>query len=122
MLPALLLFLLAAHVLMDFALQSETMALCKCRSCTNPIARSVPWYYWLLAHSLLHGAAVGIVLRWFDSDWNLVAAIVCGETLLHALIDHGKCEGWYRIHTDQLLHVACKLLWWGLLAGRFVVS
>ena len=33
------------------------------------------------------------------------------------VIDHGKCQKWYGIHVDQGLHVACKLLWWGLLAG-----
>jgi hypothetical protein len=121
MLAALLFFLFAAHALMDFALQTETMATCKCRRCDNPIAKIVPWYYWLIAHSLLHGAAVGAVIRWFGYDWNLVVGFALAETALHALIDHGKCQNWYAIHVDQALHVACKLLWWGLIAGGVVL-
>jgi hypothetical protein len=119
---ALLLFLLAGHALMDFALQSETMATCKCRKCDNPIAKAVPWYYWLTAHSTLHGAAVGAVIRWFGYDWQVVAAFGLAETAFHWVIDHGKCQRWYGIHIDQGLHVACKLLWWGLLAAGVVVS
>jgi hypothetical protein len=65
---------------------------------------------------------VGAVIRWFGHDWQIVAAFALAETGLHWLIDHGKCQGWYRIHVDQSLHVACKLLWWGLLAGGVVVS
>ena len=38
MLLALVFFLLAAHALMDYSLQSETMAGCKCRGCDNPVA------------------------------------------------------------------------------------
>ena len=121
MLLALLFFLLASHALMDFALQSETMASCKCRRCDNPIARLVPWYYWLTAHAVLHGAGVGAVLRWFGYDWNLIAAFACAETAVHALIDHGKCQNWYAIGVDQAMHVACKLLWWGLLASGAIV-
>ncbi len=122
MVLALLFFLMSAHALMDFALQSETMAVCKCRNCDNPVAKAVPWYYWLTAHAVLHGAAVGAVIRWFGHDWQIVAAFAFAETSLHWLIDHGKCQGWYRIHVDQSLHVACKLLWWGLLACGVVVS
>jgi len=122
MLAALLFFLLAAHALMDFALQSETMAVCKCRRCDNPIAKIVPWYYWLAAHSVLHGAAVGAVIRSFGYDWNLVVAFALAETAIHALIDHGKCQNWYAIHVDQTLHVACKILWWGLVASGVVLS
>lgn len=121
MFVALLFFLLAVHALMDFALQSETMAICKCRNCDRPIARIVPWYYWLLAHCLLHGAAVGLVLRFFGFSWNTVMVFASAELAAHALIDYGKCQNWYGIHLDQGLHVACKLLWWGLLLGGVIV-
>lgn len=57
MLFALLFFLLAAHALMDYALQSGTIAACKCRGSDHPVARTVPWYYWLVAHAVLHGTA-----------------------------------------------------------------
>lgn len=117
MLLALLFFLLAAHALMDYALQSETMATCKCRGCTDPVAKVVPWYYWLTAHAVLHGAAVGVVVRWFGFDWPAAVILGIAEAVLHGVIDYGKCRQWYDIHVDQGYHVACKLLWWGLIAG-----
>lgn len=120
MLFALLFFLLAAHALMDFALQTETIATCKCRDTDNPVAKSVPWYYWLSAHAVLHGAAVGAVARWFGFGWNPVAALAAAETVIHWLIDYGKCEKWYGIHVDQGLHVACKVLWFALVATEVV--
>jgi hypothetical protein len=114
---ALLFFLLAAHALMDYALQSDAIALCKCRNCDHPAAKSVPWYYWLTAHAFLHGAAVGAVLRWFGHHWDVVVAFALAETLVHWLIDLAKCEKWFGIHVDQALHVACKIVWWGLIAA-----
>jgi hypothetical protein len=117
MLFALLFFLLAAHVLMDFALQNEITATCKCRGSDHPVAKIVPWYYWLTAHALLHGAATGVVIRWFGYDWPIVAALALAETITHWLIDHAKCLGWFGIHTDQCLHLLSKLLWLGLIAS-----
>ena len=116
MLFALLFFLLAAHALMDYALQTEAIATCKCRGCDHPAAKTVPWYYWLTAHALLHGAAVGVVIRWFGYDWIAVVTLALCETIAHWWIDHLKCLGWFGIHIDQLLHLTCKLLWWGLLS------
>jgi hypothetical protein len=119
MLLALLFFLLAAHALMDYALQTETIATCKCRDCDSPVAKSVPWYYWLTAHAVLHGAAVGFVIQWFGKGgWNTVAAYALAETVVHWVIDLGKCEKWYSIHVDQGLHVLCKVLWFALLAAN----
>ena len=111
-----LFFLLAGHALMDYSLQNDAMAACKCRRTTNPIQQSVPWYYWLTAHALLHGAAVGVIIRWSDGA-NFHIAVVFGlaETFLHWFIDLGKCEKLYSIHIDQGMHVLCKVLWWGLL-------
>ncbi|HSQ57971.1 MAG TPA: DUF3307 domain-containing protein [Gemmata sp.] len=122
MLFALLFYLLATHALMDYALQSETIATCKCRGCDSPIARSVPWYYWLTAHTVLHGAAVGMVVYWFGKGWNTVAAYAVAETVCHWLIDFGKCEKWYSIHVDQGLHVLCKLVWFALLAANVTLD
>jgi hypothetical protein len=118
MLFALLFFLLAAHALMDYALQNETIATCKCRRCDSPIAKSVPWYYWLTAHALLHGAAVGVVVHWFGFGWHAAGVLGAAEAAVHWLIDHGKCEKWYGIHTDQALHVSCKVIWFALLAAE----
>jgi hypothetical protein len=115
-----LFFLLAGHALMDFALQSDAMAVCKCRCTDNPLQKSVPWYYWLTAHCLLHGAAVGVVLHWATGNWDLAIAFALLETVVHWFIDLGKCERLYSIHVDQGLHVACKVLWWGLITGEVV--
>jgi hypothetical protein len=115
-----LLFLLAGHALMDYALQSEAMAVCKCRRANHPLQQSVPWYYWLTAHSLLHGAAVGLLLRWAEYDWYLAVWFAAAETIAHWLIDFGKCEKLYGIHIDQGLHVLCKVAWWALVASGVV--
>jgi hypothetical protein len=115
-----LLFLLAGHALMDYALQSEAMATCKCRRANSPLQQSVPWYYWLTAHALLHGAAVGLLIQWGYVDWYLAVWFAAAETVAHWLIDFGKCEKLYGIHIDQALHVLCKVAWWGLVAGEVV--
>lgn len=108
-------FLIAGHALMDFALQSDAMASCKCRKSTNPLARVIPWYYWLGAHVILHGAAVGWVIHWFVQDFRTALVYAVAETVVHWFIDVGKCEGLYNIHVDQALHVGCKGLWCVLL-------
>lgn len=115
-----LFFLLAGHALMDYSLQGDAMAACKCRRSTHPAAQSVPWYYWLTAHALLHGAAVGALVHWGYNDWNLALGFAIAETVLHWVIDFGKCERLYSIHVDQGMHVLCKVAWWALLAGQVV--
>jgi hypothetical protein len=115
----LLLYLVAGHALVDFAWQSEAMALGKCPRTQHPAARAVPWYYWLAAHALLHGAAVGLVCQGMGVAPARTLALALAETLAHALIDLGKCRGWYGIHRDQALHLLCKLLWWCLAVGAF---
>lgn len=117
-----LFFLLAGHAAMDFAFQPDPMAICKCRRADHPLTKAVPWYYWLTAHALLHGAAVGVVVRWFGYDWSVVVALAVAETVIHWFIDLGKCERLYSIHVDQLLHVACKVVWWGLLVSGTISS
>jgi hypothetical protein len=115
-----LFFLLAGHALMDFALQSDAMAVCKCRRTDNPLQKSVPWYYWLTAHALLHGAAVGVVLHWTTGNWEVAVTFAVVEAVVHWLVDLGKCEKLYGIHVDQALHVGCKVLWWGLITAGVV--
>jgi len=114
----LLLYFLAGHALVDFALQSEAMAVSKCPQTQHPAARAVPWYYWLTAHALLHGAMVGLVCLMIGIKPLLAAVLFVAEGLFHAVIDFGKCRGWYGIHRDQALHLGCKLLWcwwaWGV--------
>ena len=107
-LPALLL-LLMGHALADFYLQSDAMAKGKNRH-REPVG--IPpgqkpqriWPYWLSAHALIHGAAVFVVTV------SISAALI--EVGVHWLTDFGKCENWYGIHFDQLIHVATKVLIW----------
>lgn len=121
MLFALLFFLIAGHALMDYSLQNDSMALCKCRKSTSPIAASVPWYYWLTSHALLHGAAVGVVFHWVGGfDWNTATAFALAETTIHWFVDYGKCEKWYSLLVDQAIHVLCKITWWAAVAAEVV--
>lgn len=97
---------LVGHALCDYALQSEAMGAAKNRRKNLPAEHGPefpPWYYWLSAHSLIHGGAVYLV----TSSWVLGAL----ESVLHAIIDHLKCKGRISIHQDQGLHVACKLVY-----------
>ncbi len=115
-----LFFLLAGHALVDFSLQTDAMAVCKCRHAKHPLQQSVPWYYWLTSHALIHGAMVGAILWCWYGDKHLAVAFAIAETVIHWLIDFGKCEKLYSVHLDQVLHLLCKLLWWGLIAGGVV--
>ena len=103
--------LLCAHALCDFPLQAGAMAVEKNRHSTTELQRSVPWFYWLTAHAFIHGGAIYLVTR------SLTLGVI--ETVLHWVIDFAKCEGWTNIHTDQFLHIACRvaycwLLWNGI--------
>ncbi len=99
----LLFLLIAGHAVCDFPFQNETIALEKNRHSTSALQQHVPWFYWLSAHALTHGLAVGL----------LTGSVVLGalETLAHWAIDFGKCEKWYSVHVDQSLHVMCKVAW-----------
>ncbi|MGL4422544.1 MAG: DUF3307 domain-containing protein [Gemmataceae bacterium] len=105
-------YLLAGHFLGDYMLQTDPVALCKCRNSPHPAQKTVPWAYWLTAHAFLHGALVGIILRCHGVPE--AAALICAitETILHWIIDLLKCEKFYSIHVDQCLHIICKVGWW----------
>lgn len=67
----------------------------------DPALFGVPWYYWLASHAATHALFVGYIT---GSFWFGLL-----EFWLHAWIDFGKCEKYYGIHDDQILHVVCKL-------------
>lgn len=101
-------WLLVGHALADFTFQNDTMAVNKNRH-LNDISKGVPWYYWMTAHSLIHGGMVTILTA------NPFLGIL--ESFLHWGIDFAKCEKWTNIHIDQALHALCKIayvawLWW----------
>jgi len=120
MLFALLFFLILVHALMDYSLQGDSMAVCKCPKANTPLAASVPWYYWLTSHALLHGAAVGVIFRWMEFDWSVVVVLATVETVIHWFVDLGKCEKLYSLHVDQTIHILCKIAWWALAAAAVV--
>ena len=95
---------LVGHALGDYVFQRDIMAKSKSRHAEiyKTAGSGFPgWYYWLFSHALVHGGAVFLI-----SGSALLGII---ETILHTIIDFGKCEHWFSIHTDQALHILCKL-------------
>lgn len=90
--------LLFGHALGDFGLQNEHMLKNKNRKNNKD-----SWYTFLTAHAVIHGGFVG-----FFTGSFLLALL---EVVCHWVIDYKKMEGRLGMHTDQLLHIACKGLW-----------
>ncbi len=103
----LIFWLLVAHAFGDYVFQTDVMSREKRRSSETELQKIVPWYYWLSAHALVHGGLVALVTG------SVILGIL--ETLAHGLIDFGKCEGWYGMSFDQLLHILCKVMWLSVL-------
>lgn len=103
-----LFWLLVGHAVADYPLQSDWMAKAKNRH--NPLAY-IPagqtpqciWPWVLSAHAATHAGAVALA----TGSVHLGVA----EFVAHFIIDVLKCENVTGIHTDQLLHVACKIAW-----------
>lgn len=101
--------LLMGHAVADFALQTPWIANNKSRH-SEPAGydpkkhgpKQAIWVYVLTAHALIHGSMTVIVT---GSTWLGLL-----EAVSHWMIDFGKCEKWYGIHTDQFLHLLMKLL------------
>lgn len=96
-------YMVVAHFAIDFPFQGDTTAVQKNRHTDNALAKAVPWYYWMTAHALMHGAAVG-----FITGYVLIGVL---EALVHFGIDTLKCDRRIGIHTDQGLHLAFKVAW-----------
>lgn len=96
-----LFLLVALHFLADFALQSDTMAREKSAASDTPLQKAVPWYYWLAAHSFIHGLMVWAATR------EIRFALI--EVIAHFHIDYWKCRRLYPIWVDQTLHLAFKV-------------
>lgn len=104
-----LFLLLSGHGLADFALQSDKMGFLKRRS--NMPQTDVPygerpvttWFYWLSAHSLIHGGLVAAI----TGDVRLGLA----EAVCHGLLDFARGERMTSVHFDQAGHILCKVAW-----------
>ena len=93
--------LIGAHFVCDYVLQTDAIATGKNRN-IDPCKFGVDWRYWMTAHAVTHGFGVGIVT---GSVWLGVA-----ECVAHWIIDAGKCDRYYGLHTDQILHLICKVV------------
>lgn len=97
---------LVGHALGDYVFQRDIMATSKCRKAkiyTTAGPGFPAWYYWLGSHALVHGGAVFLI------SGSVLLGLI--ETVLHAVIDFSKCEHWISIHTDQVLHILCKVIY-----------
>lgn len=93
--------LIAIHLVCDYPFQSDAIATGKNKN-LDPAKFGVPWFYWLSSHAATHGLFVGIFLN------NFYAGLF--EFISHFVIDFGKCEKYFGIHVDQILHIVCKIL------------
>lgn len=95
-----LILLVSAHALADYALQGDFMA--KAKNHTTPIS-GVPFYQPLLAHSAIHAGFVLVITG------SVVLAVA--EFVIHTITDWVKCDGRISYNIDQAIHIACKVLW-----------
>jgi hypothetical protein len=88
------------HALGDFPLQGDYIAKQKARRHADSTSA---WVVALSAHCVIHGGGV----------WLLTGSLAFGftEVILHGLIDIGKGEGKFGLMADQLLHLACKVVY-----------
>lgn len=106
-----LFWLLVGHAVADYPLQGDFLARAKNHAAPIP---GVPWIHGLLPHAAMHAGAVALVTG--------SVVLGCAEFAAHAVIDFGKCAGWFgegarAFNIDQALHVACKVLWVLVLAA-----
>lgn len=99
------------HALADFPLQGSYLARQKFRRLAD--SRS-DWLVALSAHCVIQAGGVWLV------SGSLALGIV--ELVLHGLIDLAKGEDKFGLATDQLLHVACKLAYVGVLTSGFALG
>jgi len=100
----LLFALVIGHMLADYPLQGEYLALNKNRHYRPSNGMVQPkglWIHCLCAHSLIHAGMV----------WLITGRVFFGiiECVLHFIIDACKSEKKTTLHTDQLLHVLCRV-------------
>lgn len=102
-----LFWLMVGHSAADYPLQSEWMVHAKNRHNIQPSNSSkrpdLIWLHVLSAHAAVHAGLVALITQ------NLWLGLA--EFVLHWFIDFGKSEHWYGFHTDQFLHISCKLVW-----------
>ncbi|EIZ83707.1 hypothetical protein WYO_3720 [Methylobacterium sp. GXF4] len=101
-----LLWMLIGHAVADYPLQGDWLSKAK-NQALNLVPGEAIWPGALLSHAAIHAGAI----RLATGSWALAAC----EFVAHALIDYAKCAGRLSYNVDQVLHVVCKLLWFGAL-------
>lgn len=102
--PAMMLIaLIGAHCLFDFAGQGDFMS--NAKNAMKPIP-TVPWQTVLASHAAIHGAAVALIA----GIWWLFIA----EAVIHFITDDIKCRGKISFNQDQAVHLLCKVGWVGV--------
>ncbi|NTF17788.1 DUF3307 domain-containing protein [Agrobacterium rubi] len=129
----LLALLVFGHVVGDYPMQGQFIALGKNR--TQPLP-GTPWYQILTAHAIMHGglvaaAVVLAALSGYPCLFALALPLAVAETACHWAIDDWKCRREARCRKryeceeleeqrifaydlDQALHLACKITWAGV--------
>ncbi|CDN96072.1 DUF3307 domain-containing protein [Rhizobium oryzihabitans] len=101
-----LVYMIAAHFLLDYALQGDWMSKAK-----NATLDLVPgeriWPLALFGHALIHATAVQII----TGNWWLFPV----ELIVHFITDYRKCRGDFGYNFDQAVHIGCKVLYAGAL-------
>ena len=97
---AVFLALAVCHALADFPLQGRYLADQKARHSADSHEE---WLVALCAHSLIHAGGV----------WLVTGSLTLGvaEWILHTVIDLLKGERKFGLVTDQILHLACKVVY-----------
>lgn len=98
--------MMIGHALADYPLQGDWLAKAKNHT-IEVIPGQVIWPLAMASHAAIHAGAVKLA----TGSWFLAAL----EFVAHCLIDIEKCAGRLSYNQDQLLHIACKLFWFGLL-------
>lgn len=101
------LLLVWLHLLLDFPLQGDFLS--KAKNEFEPIP-GVYWLHALWAHCFLQAGAVAIVTG------SLILGFL--EFCAHCVIDRLKTNKYISFGTDQVLHIACKLLWTLMVFGN----
>ena len=99
--------MISGHILGEFAFQPDAMFAGKDGS-AKTVSRNIPWQYWMLGHSTIHGVLVG----------HITGSPLLGllEVASHFLIDHYRTtDKRITFWQDQVLHVMCKVSWMAVL-------
>ncbi len=102
----LLFALLIGHTFIDFN-QYEFIAIYKSHKKKFEHIPETIWGWNLTGHTLPHAGVVWLITG------NFALALI--EFVLHTAIDYGKNDGRFGFHTDQILHILCKLVYVALI-------